>query len=104
MKKMFLLGFLSLCFAMSVYANSNAYYGGIAKEVIHAGGYTYLLVEEKNAGSFWAALSSADVKVGDEVRFQKEFVAKKFHSQALNRDFEELMFASGLEYKVQEKK
>ncbi|DAB33578.1 MAG: hypothetical protein PWQ42_884 [Sulfurospirillum sp.] len=79
---------------------ANPFYGGVVKEVIHAGGYTYLLVQEKNAGSFWAAVSSVGVKVGDEVRFQKEFVANKFHSKALNRDFEELMFASNIEYKV----
>lgn len=103
MKKMFQLGFVSLCFALSVYANSNLTYGGVAKEVIHAGGYTYILVAEKSAGSFWAAVSSVDVKVGDEIRFQKEFVAKKFHSKALNRDFDEIMFASGIEYRVQEK-
>ncbi|MBE0492023.1 MAG: hypothetical protein IBX44_07210 [Sulfurospirillum sp.] len=104
MKKIILLGFISLCLSLSVYANSSPYYGGVAKEVIHAGGYTYILVAEKNAGNFWAAVSGTDVKVGDEVRFQKEFVAKKFHSQELNRDFDELMFASGIEYKVQDKK
>lgn len=101
MKKMFLTVFVSLCLSLALNAAENSYYGGVAKEVHHAGGYTYILVQEKKAGSFWAAVSSADVKVGDEIRFQKEFVAKKFNSKTLNREFEELMFATNIEYKVQ---
>jgi len=101
MKKLLYLGFLSLLLSTVLYASNEQYYGGIAKEVHHAGGYTYILVQEKNAGTFWAAVTSTDVKIGDEIRFLKEFVAKKFNSKTLNRTFDELMFATNIEYKIE---
>ena len=82
-------------------------YQGIVLEVLDAGSYTYLKIDEKTPGydpkklkSFWIAVDSSSAKVGDYVRFQKELVTKKFKSKALNKDFDELMFASQLEYRL----
>jgi len=76
------------------------YYQGKVLEVRQGGGYTYLRVKEKSGKSFWAVVGKTDVKVGDFVRFQKEFVAKNFNSKALNRSFDELMFADNIQKRV----
>ena len=76
------------------------YYQGDVVSVEHGGAYTYIEVKEKTEKTFWIAVTNSDVKVGDFVRFQKELVMKNFKSKALKRTFEELMFASSLQYKV----
>jgi len=83
------------------------YYQGQIKELKNAGGYTYILVDEKMPGydqkelkSFWIAVTLTEAKVGDYIRFQKELVMKNFKSKLLKKNFEELMFASNLEYRV----
>ena len=80
--------------------NNNPYYQGEVVTVEQAGAYTYLEVKEKTEKTFWVAVNSADVKVGDYVRFQKELVTKNFKSKVLKRTFEELMFASGLQHRI----
>jgi hypothetical protein len=69
--------------------------------------YTYLKVDEKTPGydpkklkSFWVVVDRTSAKVGDYVRFKKELVTKMFKSKTLNRNFDEVMFASNLEYRV----
>ena len=80
------------------------YYQGDVVSVEQGGAYTYIEVKEKTEKTFWIAVTNSDVKVNDFVRFQKELVMKNFKSKALKRTFEELMFASGLQYKVTDKK
>jgi hypothetical protein len=82
-------------------STTNPFYQGDVVSVEHGGGYTYIEVKEKTEKTFWIAVSNSDVKVGDFVRFQKELVMKNFKSKALKRTFEELMFASSLQYKVE---
>jgi hypothetical protein len=76
------------------------FYQGKVIEVRHGGGYTYLNVTETNKKSFWAVVSKTDVKKGDIVRFQKQLIAKNFESKALNRKFDEIMFADNLQHKI----
>ena len=76
------------------------YYQGEVVTVDQGGAYTYLEVKEQTEETFWVAVGSADVKVGDYVRFQKELVTQNFKSQALDRVFDELMFGSNLEHKI----
>ena len=76
------------------------YYQGDVVSVEQGGAYTYLEVKEQTEKTFWIAVSSSEVKVGDYVRFQKELVMKDFKSKALKRTFKELMFASALQYRV----
>ena len=82
-------------------------YQGVILEVLDGKAYTYLKIDEKTPGydpkklkSFWIVVDKSSAKVGDYVRFQKELVTKKFKSQTLNRTFEEIMFASKLEYRI----
>jgi len=86
------------------------FYQGTIIESIDAGGYTYLKIEEDLKGhkqeeghehkDFWIAVTKTPAEVGDLIRFQKELVIENFYSKTLDRTFEELMFASNLQYKV----
>lgn len=76
------------------------YYQGFIVKVEQGGAYTYLEVKEATEKTFWIAVTSVEAKVGDFVRFQKELVMRDFKSKALKRTFDELMFASGLQYRV----
>ena len=80
--------------------NNNPYYEGEVVAVEQAGAYTYLEVKEQTEKTFWVAVSSADVKVGDYVRFQMELVTKNFKSKTLGKTFDEVMFASGLQQRI----
>jgi len=80
--------------------NNNPFYEGEVMTVEQGGAYTYLEIKEQTEKTFWVAVSAADVKVGDYVRFQKELVTKNFKSKALKRTFEELMFASSLQQRM----
>ncbi|MCF6243725.1 MAG: hypothetical protein L3J43_01665 [Sulfurovum sp.] len=80
--------------------NNNPYYEGEVVTVEQAGAYTYLEIKEKTEKTFWVAVNSADVKVGDYVRFQKELVTQNFKSKALKKTFDELMFASSLQQRI----
>lgn len=99
MRKIILILLLSI---LSLYAQSTPkpYYQGEIVTFKHAGAYTYMEVREKTEQTFWVAVSHAEVKVGDYVRFQMELVSKNFKSKGLNQVFDELMFASHLEHRV----
>jgi len=98
----------------TVEADANKpFYQGFVIEKLDAGAYSYLKIEETIKGhehtegdehdhSFWIAVNKTPAKVGDEVRFQKEMVTKVFESKVLKRTFEDLMFASNLQYRVKE--
>ncbi len=78
------------------------FYQGEVVNVEQGGGYTFIEIKEKTEITFWIVVEKADVKVGDYVQFQKELVAHNFESKSLNKTFEELMFATNLQYKVSE--
>jgi len=88
-------------------ADAKPFYQGEILELANAGGYTYILVKEKKQNndktelkSFWIAVTLTEAKVGDYIRFQKELVMKNFKSKLLKKTFDEVMFASNLEYRV----
>jgi hypothetical protein len=88
------------------------FYQGMIVELKDAAGYTYILIKEDLTGhqheeghehnDFWIVVEKTTAKVGDEVRFQKELVTKNYLSKELNETFDELMFASNLQYKIKE--
>ncbi len=79
-------------------------YEGVVVDVMQGGGYTYLQIDDTKK-RYWIAVEGVNLEKGTEVRFQEEMKAKNFESKALNRTFDELVFASNLQYrtKVQEK-
>lgn len=78
------------------------FYQGEIITLAHGGGYTFLEILESTDMSFWIVVDKVDAKKGDFVMFQEDLVAHNFHSKALDRTFEEIMFATNLQYRVSE--
>ena len=87
------------------------FYQGTVLEILNAGSYTYLKIKENLENhnheeghvhkDFWIVVGKAPVNIGDEIRFQKELATRNYTSKTLNRTFDELMFASSLQRKVE---
>jgi hypothetical protein len=69
---------------------------GVVKEVIDAGNYTYLNVEQEGAG-LWLAIPRREVPVGATIHYYDGMAMKNFHSDTLNRDFEEVRFLGNVQ-------
>jgi hypothetical protein len=69
--------------------------GGQVNEVIPAGSYTYLHVTRDGTGT-WLAIPRQDIPVGADIRYAQGMVMKKFHSGALDRTFDEVLFLGGV--------
>ncbi len=78
------------------------YYQGEIINIEIGGGYTYLEIMESTGMSFWIVVNKVEAKTGDFVMFQEDLVAENFHSKALDKTFEEIMFATNLQYRVSE--
>ena len=69
---------------------------GKALEVLDAGDYTYIRVADEGQEG-WIAVSHTAVKAGDLVRYSKGNLMRDFHSKALDRTFEEVVFAAAIQ-------
>jgi hypothetical protein len=69
---------------------------GKVVETADAGGYTYVWLE-KDGKRTWVAAPPMKVKVGDELTLLPGGEMNNFHSNALNRTFEKIIFSGGLE-------
>lgn len=78
------------------------YYQGEIINIEHGGGYTYLEILESTDMSFWIVVDRVEAKKGDFVMFQEQLVAQDFYSKALDKTFDEVMFATNLKYRVEE--
>jgi len=74
---------------------------GKAKEVLHGGGFTYVLVAAEK-GETWVAVPETKVEVGEVCTVAEGQVMQNFPSKSLNRNFSEIVFAPGLEGKTPE--
>jgi hypothetical protein len=77
----------------SAAANPAPVLTGTVLEVKDVTSYTYLLLRTSE-GEIWAAVPSAQVKVGTEVRVVNYQVMSNFHSKSLNRSFDRIVFGS----------
>jgi len=68
---------------------------GTILETMDAGGYTYLRVKSE-AGEQWVAIPETKVAVGEEVSYYEGMVMKDFSSKTLNKNFDTIIFSSGL--------
>lgn len=68
---------------------------GKVTEAIAAGQYTYLHVTHDGKAT-WLAIPRREVPVGADVQYGAGAVMKDFHSGALNRTFEEVLFLGGV--------
>jgi len=93
-----ILAFLAtlLC-SLSLHAGD--IYEGVVVDSLQGGGYSYLQIEDAKK-KYWIAVESVSLEKGTQVRFTEELRAKNFESKALNRTFDELVFASNLQYRT----
>jgi hypothetical protein len=68
---------------------------GKVLQIIDAGSYTYLEVEEKGQ-KFWIAALKAKVSKGDTVEFPDSKPMENFESKTLKRTFDKIIFAEGI--------
>lgn len=92
MIKKITVGCLGLLLSINTAFALNEQHTAKVLESKSAGGYTYIKVEEKGK-QYWAAVMRADIKVGQSVTFKEQIVMKNFKSKALNKTFDEIMFA-----------
>ena len=90
--------FLVAC-ACALGLHAGDIFEGIVVDVVHGGGYTYMQIDDTKK-KYWVAVEGAPVEKGMEVRFQEELRAKNFESKALNRTFDEIVFASNLQHRT----
>lgn len=67
--------------------------GGKVIKAMHAGGYTYMQVEN-DGKEFWIASTMLNVKRNDRVTWADAAVMKDFKSTTLRRTFDEILFVS----------
>ncbi|WP_417917122.1 DNA-binding protein, partial [Candidatus Electronema sp. JC] len=68
---------------------------GKVLEVLSGAGYTYLLIEDGQE-KIWTAIPESNVAVGQTVVAQPGMVMKGFESKALGKQFDSIVFSSGL--------
>jgi len=67
---------------------------GEALETLDVPEYTYIRIGQKGAPDAWVAVASANVKVGDLVRFESQTIMANFTSPKLKRTFERIHFGT----------
>ncbi|MEA3466411.1 MAG: hypothetical protein U9R29_10470 [Thermodesulfobacteriota bacterium] len=68
---------------------------GTVLETMNTAGYTYVKVKTADK-DIWAAAPEFNVAVGDSVIIPEGMVMPNYHSNTLNRDFDELYFVSNI--------
>lgn len=68
---------------------------GVVKSTTNAGGYSYVEVQQ-GSGTIWVAAPETTVKVGDKVSWDGGSVMQNFTARSLNRTFDQIVFAGGL--------
>jgi hypothetical protein len=81
--------------ALHTQANNPLPNKGKVLETLEASGYTYLLVSDAGKET-WVAVNHIQVKPEDFVRYSKGSVMRNFHSKALKRTFDEIIFAGNI--------
>ncbi len=74
---------------------------GKAKEVLHGGGFTYVLIGGEK-GDIWVAVPETTVAAGEPCVVAEGQVMENFPSKTLNRTFAQIIFSPGLEGKKAE--
>ena len=89
----------ALMFALVSSLSAGDIFEGVVVDTLDGGGYTYLQIEDAKK-KYWIAVEGAKIDKGMEVRFTEELRAKNFESKSLNRVFDEIVFASNLQYRT----
>ena len=83
----------------SVALHAGDVFEGTVVDTMNGGGYTYLQIDDTKK-KYWVAVEGVKIEKGTEVRFTEELRAKNFESKALNRTFDEIVFASNLQHRT----
>lgn len=81
--------------------HGNAQYGaaqantGTVVSIQQAGGYSYIEINGPQ-GSTWLAAPMADLKVGDQIRYEDGATMRNFTSKSLGRTFPTILFVGGV--------
>lgn len=97
MRKKITIALATLACSFSLQAGD--VYEGVVVDVLNGGGYTYLQIEDAKK-KYWVAVGGVKIEKGTEVRFTEELRAKDFDSPSLGRKFDEIVFASNLQYRT----
>ena len=62
-------------------------------QTIDAAGYTYIKVQEGHK-TYWIAMTQRKVDIGESISFDEQGWFSQFHSKALNKTFDKILFAS----------
>ncbi|WP_455204622.1 hypothetical protein [Kaarinaea lacus] len=69
---------------------------GKVVKAMHAGGYTYMQVEDKGK-QFWIAATMMNVRRNDNVTWTDAAMMRNFTSSTLHRTFDEILFVTSAE-------
>lgn len=94
--KLFLATILTLVAGVATAAVNleNGRLQGQVQEVVDGGSYTYLRIRTKNSGDVWAATMPTKLQKGASVVIADAMLMTNFHSKALNRTFDEIVFGT----------
>jgi hypothetical protein len=90
---------LALSLALIGNLHAGDVFEGTVVDTLNGGGYTYMQIDDTKK-KYWVAVEGTKVEKGTEVRFTEELRAKNFESKSLNRTFDEIVFASNLQYRT----
>jgi hypothetical protein len=76
-------------------APKSVHLSGKVLETMDGGGYTYVLLKN-GSEKVWVAAPLTKLKVGQDVKLRSGYEFKNFHSKALNRSFDKLIFSAGV--------
>lgn len=68
---------------------------GKVVKAVHAGGYTYMKVEN-DGKQFWIAATMLNVRRNDDVTWTDASIMKDFTSSSLRKTFKEILFVSAV--------
>jgi hypothetical protein len=80
--------------------SSTAPKNGKVVKAMHAGGYTYMKVEN-DGNQFWIAATMLNVRRNDDVTWTDASLMKDFTSSALRKTFKEILFVSKVSVKTE---
>ncbi len=70
---------------------------GRVLEVVQTAAYSYIAVERSDGTRIWLAAPRMTVEAGDRLRFSRGLEMTRFHSRALDRDFDAILFVERAE-------
>jgi hypothetical protein len=86
--------FVDKVFSTSAMVTSG--HSGSVLEIMNAGGYSYIQVEEQG-NKIWLAAPVTEIKVGQNISWTSGAAMRNFTSKSLNRSFDEIFFVSAVQ-------